>query len=166
MRLTSPRRALAVARYCLFAYFFGGVGACKFRLGVNESLSTFRLSGQNILQPSNGGFPIAAPLIPSSKNLATAFSGAMFAFTSTFNCPSSNWTMQDWTQNMGTWTWTTNASASTYSVLSIFPLHINASTAGQPYMLQNYELELSATSVKCDPSGLVTMSGSALVRQG
>ena len=155
-----------VTRVFYFGEYSVGVGACKLRLGVNENLSSFRLSGQNILQPSSGGFPIAAPLVQTGTGITSAFSGALFAFTSNTSCPNADWTVLDWAANMGAWEWTTNASASTYSVLSVFPLHISASTAGQPYTLQNYELELDASSVTCNQLGEVTMSGPTRLRQG
>ena len=86
--------------FVTLVFYFGeysvGVGACKLRLGVNENLSSFRLSGQNILQPSSGGFPIAAPLVQTGTGVTSTFSGALFAFTSNTSCPNADWTVLDY----------------------------------------------------------------------
>ena len=139
--------------------------ACKLRLGINESQSSFTLFGTNTLVPASGGSPLSAALTPSPGNYSTAFSGALFAVTpETAACPGAS--MQAWALGLGGWFWSTNASATVYSPLRILPTHLSATTAGQPYMLQNWEVGLEAVTVAADASGVVAMSGTARLLHG
>ena len=152
--------------YCIVLLSFALLSsACKLRLGINETQSSFTLSGTNTLVPASGGSLLSAALTPSPGNVSTAFSGALFAVTpDTTACPGAS--MQAWAQGLGGWFWSTDASPTVYSPLRILPTHLNATTAGQPYMLQNWEVGLDAVSVSADASGAVAMSGTARLLHG
>ncbi|GAX77358.1 hypothetical protein CEUSTIGMA_g4804.t1 [Chlamydomonas eustigma] len=145
---------------CTFAVIV--FSQCKFRLDVNETMSTYELSGANILSPVAGGFPISASLEPIPGNFSYMFSGAFFAFPPGTECPTS--TQTNWADGLPSWGLNTNASAFSYTPFLINPSQINATTAGQPYVLNNYQLELKAISVSVDAStGAASIHGTVYV---